>query len=254
MVEESQRTTRVLSQKLDTTGQLVGGTQQALDNFSKAMNEYAYHLHSHTSAIQGLSEASQELKKSSAEQNKVLSDLVKVNEQLSPRVAPKIVTKAELQAPQDNEPEPTPVIVEAKPEPRVKKVAVHAPQASSEIIRHAGTEQVVVEVNVSPKFENVVVREQPQHTTRTIADSDARNIKQNSAASLHIPAKQPAEVEEKSEANRQPAATKQATGTKYPPGCFRSLHHTTAEKETSSFAKHKAKLLKVKQQHARIKA
>ncbi|MFC1908541.1 signal peptidase I [Chloroflexota bacterium] len=76
VIQESYRTNRVLSNKIDTTEQRMDATQDALVKFSEAIGEYAKHLASHTSAIQGLSEASQELRKSSAEQNRVLMNLV----------------------------------------------------------------------------------------------------------------------------------------------------------------------------------
>jgi len=72
VIQESHRTNRVLSQKIEASDHRIDATQQALEKFSAAIELYAEHLSSHTSAIQGLSEASHELKRSAAEQNKVL--------------------------------------------------------------------------------------------------------------------------------------------------------------------------------------
>jgi signal peptidase len=71
VIDETQRTNRVVEEGME-------GTQRALGQFSSAMEEYAKHLRSHTSAIKGMSEASQELKKGAIEQNKVLSRLTGV--------------------------------------------------------------------------------------------------------------------------------------------------------------------------------
>lgn len=84
VIEESQQTTRVLSERLETSEKTLAGTQHALTSFASAIAEYAEHLKSHTSAIQGLSEASQELKRGAAEQNKVLERLAEVLEQKTP--------------------------------------------------------------------------------------------------------------------------------------------------------------------------
>jgi signal peptidase I len=84
VIKESQRSSRVLERRLETTEKGMTGTQQALEKFASAIAEYAEHLKSHTSAIQGLSEASQELKKGAAEQNKVLSHLMEVMERKAP--------------------------------------------------------------------------------------------------------------------------------------------------------------------------
>ncbi|MFC1911985.1 signal peptidase I [Chloroflexota bacterium] len=81
VIEESQRGSQVISQRLETTEKQMEYTQQALTSFASAIAEYAEHLKSHTSAIQGLSEASHELKKGAAEQNKVLQRLAEVMEQ-----------------------------------------------------------------------------------------------------------------------------------------------------------------------------
>ena len=85
VIEASQRSSRVLEQRIETTEKGMVGTQQALNNFAGAIAEYAEHLKSHTSAIQGLSEASQELRKGAAEQNKVLIHLMETMEQRAPR-------------------------------------------------------------------------------------------------------------------------------------------------------------------------
>jgi len=76
LIEETHRTSRVLTQKIETTEQKMDTTQQALEKFSAAIELYATHLASHTSAIQGLSEASHELKRSAADQNKVITRLM----------------------------------------------------------------------------------------------------------------------------------------------------------------------------------
>jgi len=99
ILEESHHGVRVLSQKIDNTGQMMGDTQRALNNFASAIEVYAEHLKSHTSAIQGLSEASHELKRGAAEQNRVLSRIAEVMQTPAgvragmPRVEP--VTPAE---------------------------------------------------------------------------------------------------------------------------------------------------------------
>ncbi len=85
VIEASQRSSRVLEQRIETTEKGMVGTQQALNNFAGAIAEYAEHLKSHTSAIQGLSEASQELRKGAAEQNKVLIRLMETMEQRAPK-------------------------------------------------------------------------------------------------------------------------------------------------------------------------
>ncbi len=84
VIEESQRSSQVIAQRLETTEKGMDYTQQALNSFASAIAEYAEHLKSHTSAIQGLSEASQELKKGAVEQNKVLERLAEVMEQKGP--------------------------------------------------------------------------------------------------------------------------------------------------------------------------
>jgi signal peptidase I len=84
VIEESQRSSQVIAQRMDATEKGMDYTQQALNSFASAIAEYAEHLKSHTSAIQGLSEASQELKKGAAEQNKVLERLAEVLEQKGP--------------------------------------------------------------------------------------------------------------------------------------------------------------------------
>ena len=74
VLEQSQRNSQVMEQKVE-------GTQKALEQFASAMEEYAQHLRSHTSAVQGMSAASQELKKGATEQNKVLSRLTEIMEE-----------------------------------------------------------------------------------------------------------------------------------------------------------------------------
>jgi len=85
VIEASQRSSRILERRIETTEKGMTGTQQALNSFASAITEYAQHLKSHTSAIQSLSEASQELKKGAVEQNKVLSRLVETMEQRAPK-------------------------------------------------------------------------------------------------------------------------------------------------------------------------
>ena len=84
VIEESQRSSRVLAKRMGAAEKGMEYTQQALNSFASAIAQYAEHLNSHTSAIQSLSEASQELKKGAAEQNKVLVRLVEVMEQRKP--------------------------------------------------------------------------------------------------------------------------------------------------------------------------
>ena len=93
VIEETQRSSRVLEQRIETTEQGMTATQQALNNFAAAITEYAQHLKSHTSAIQGLSEASQELKKGAAEQNRVLFRLMETMERRAPRVEAEVEPK-----------------------------------------------------------------------------------------------------------------------------------------------------------------
>lgn len=88
VIEENQRTSRILERRMKTTEKGMAVTQQALNSFASAIAEYAEHLKSHTSAIQGLNEASQELKKGAVEQNKILSRLVETMEEISSK--PKI--------------------------------------------------------------------------------------------------------------------------------------------------------------------
>lgn len=101
VIEESQRSSEVLAQRIETTEKGMESTQQALNSFATAIAEYAEHLKSHTSAIQGLSEASQELKKGAAEQNKVLERLAATME-------------ARMAAPEEAAPTAEPVVPEAK--------------------------------------------------------------------------------------------------------------------------------------------
>ena len=84
VIEESQRGSQILAQRMETTEKVVEHTQEALSSFASAIAEYAEHLKSHTSAIQGLSEASQELKKGAVEQNKVLERIAASMEQGKP--------------------------------------------------------------------------------------------------------------------------------------------------------------------------
>ncbi len=84
VIEESQRSSQTLSQRLEVTEKQMDYTQQALTSFASAMAEYAEHLKSHTSAIQGLSEASHELKRGAAEQNRVLQRIAEAMEQPKP--------------------------------------------------------------------------------------------------------------------------------------------------------------------------
>ena len=94
VIKESQRSSRILEQRIETTEKGMTSTQQALNNFAGAIAEYAEHLKSHTSAIQGLSEASQELRKGATEQNKVLGRLTEIMEQRAPE-AEEVKPKAE---------------------------------------------------------------------------------------------------------------------------------------------------------------
>jgi signal peptidase I len=84
VIEETQRTSRMLERRIGTTEKGMASTEQALNKFAAAIELYAEHLKSHTGAIQGLSEASQELKKGAAEQNKVLARLLENIEQKEP--------------------------------------------------------------------------------------------------------------------------------------------------------------------------
>lgn len=84
VIEESQRSSEALAQRIETSEKGMEVTQQALTSFAAAIAEYAEHLKSHTSAIQGLSEASHELKRGAAEQNRVLQRIAEVLEQREP--------------------------------------------------------------------------------------------------------------------------------------------------------------------------
>jgi len=99
VIEENQRSSRILERRLETTEKGMTGTQQALEKFASAIEVYAQHLQSHTSAIQGLSEASQELKKGAAEQNKVLIHLMETMGQRAPKAEEEIKPKAEIKFP-----------------------------------------------------------------------------------------------------------------------------------------------------------
>ncbi|MFC1918642.1 signal peptidase I [Chloroflexota bacterium] len=85
VIQESQHTSEVLEQRMESAEKGAEYTQQALNSFAQAMAEYAQHLQSHTSAIQGLSEASHELKRGAAEQNRVLARLLETIEQPGPK-------------------------------------------------------------------------------------------------------------------------------------------------------------------------
>lgn len=133
VLEENRRNSWVITNRMETTEKVMESTQQALLSFSGAMSEYAVHLKSHTSAIQGLSEASQELRKGASEQNRILTNLVQRVEQAPARV-----------------------------EPRAKEIIVRekGKQPLKHITKPAGTDQVIVEIQVSPKIEPVFTREQ----------------------------------------------------------------------------------------------
>lgn len=75
VIEENQRNSRMLEQRMRSTEQVLG-------KFTSAVDVYAQHLQSHTAAVQGLMKASQELQKSAAEQNKILSSLSRTVEGL----------------------------------------------------------------------------------------------------------------------------------------------------------------------------
>ncbi len=62
----------LLVRKVAMAEQKMADTEQALNNFSQAIEKYALHLSSHTGAIQGLNAASHELHKGAAAQNRVL--------------------------------------------------------------------------------------------------------------------------------------------------------------------------------------
>jgi len=96
VIEESERGSQVLAQRMDNTEKVMENTQQALSSFATAIAEYAEHLKSHTSAIQSLSEASQELKKGAAEQNKVLERIAATMEQKRPVRGEEAPTEPEI--------------------------------------------------------------------------------------------------------------------------------------------------------------
>ncbi len=118
-IQETRRTNRVLTQKIETTEQRMVSTEQALEKFATAIAEYAQHLASHTSAIQGLSEASQELKRSAAEQNRILIQLVeKLGGMEPPQPGPEEITPREKEeTPQKTEKPFPPGCVRSRHEP-----------------------------------------------------------------------------------------------------------------------------------------
>ena len=123
VIRESYRTSRVLTQKIETTEQKMNSTEQALEKFAAAIEVYAQHLSSHTSAIQGLSEASQELRKSSAEQNRVITHLMQNIEQ--PVLKKEDTISRLAQAMEERE----------KPAPEVKKTLPEAEKPTPETER-----------------------------------------------------------------------------------------------------------------------
>ncbi|MFC2048525.1 signal peptidase I [Chloroflexota bacterium] len=86
VIEESQRSIRIMAQKMEATDRGMEGTQRALESFSSAIAEYAEHLKSHTSAIQGLAEASQELKNGAIEQTRILGRIAEAIDQPRTRI------------------------------------------------------------------------------------------------------------------------------------------------------------------------
>ncbi|MFC1915939.1 signal peptidase I [Chloroflexota bacterium] len=117
VIEESQRGSEILVQRMDNTEKVMDHTQQALSSFASAIAEYAEHLKSHTSAIQGLSEASQELKKGAAEQNKVLERLAATMEQRGP-VREEVPPTAEPEIPEVKQVKFPPGCVRSRQQPR----------------------------------------------------------------------------------------------------------------------------------------
>jgi signal peptidase I len=86
VIQETERDTETIAQRMNNTEKVMTQTQEALSSFASAMAEYAEHLRSHTSAIQGLAEASHELKNGAAEQNKALAGIVEALRQPMPLV------------------------------------------------------------------------------------------------------------------------------------------------------------------------
>jgi signal peptidase I len=142
VLEQNQRGNWEITHRMETTEKAMESTHQALQSFSEAMAEYAVHLKSHTSAIQGLSEASQELRKGASDQNRILGSLVQRLEQAPARVEPRAKE----------------IIVREKGKPPLEKIT-----------RPAGTDQVIIEVQVSPRIEPVVAGEPaPPATTAAV--------------------------------------------------------------------------------------
>lgn len=137
VLDENRRSNWTMTNRMEKTEKTMEGTHEALKSFSEAMGEYAVHLKSHTSAIQGLSEASQELRKGAGEQNRLLSNLVQRVEQAPSRVEPSI------------EPRAKEIIVREKGKPPLKHIT-----------KPAGTDQIIVEVQVTPQIQPVFAREQ----------------------------------------------------------------------------------------------
>jgi signal peptidase I len=97
VIEENRQSSHLLQQRIENTEKGMVGAEQTLMNFTSAIDVYAEHLKSHTSAIQGLSDASQELKHSAAEQNRVLSRVAEVMEQIAPMREDESTCEAEIE-------------------------------------------------------------------------------------------------------------------------------------------------------------
>lgn len=121
VIEESQRGSQTLVQRMDSTEKVMDHTQQALSSFATAIAEYAEHLKSHTSAIQGLSEASQELRKGAAEQNKVLERLAATMEQKMP-LREEVTPTAEPVVPEAEKVKFPPGCVRSRPKPKQEEI------------------------------------------------------------------------------------------------------------------------------------
>lgn len=137
VLDENRRSNWTMTNRMEKTEKTMESTHDALKSFSEAMGEYAVHLKSHTSAIQGLSEASQELRKGAGEQNRILGNMVNRMEQAPSRVEPGI------------EPRAKEIIVREKGKPPLEHIT-----------KPAGTDQIIVEVQVTPQIQPVFAREQ----------------------------------------------------------------------------------------------
>jgi hypothetical protein len=177
-------------------------TEQALNNFSAAIEKYAQHLSSHTGAIRGLSAASQELQRGAAAQNRVLMHFMEnmerpQNSNRTPhwRVDPPPVKGGEspassgashtIQHPEIDEIEKLPIPPGCARNPR-RKIEKH------DIVDHTDLDEISPEppheplISSGPSPEVVIDSESLQNVQKTIRQIRARQgkarLRQNLAA------------------------------------------------------------------------